>query len=59
MNGKGDKSRNNLSKRFRDNYDQIDWKKKDNPKEKPLSEGAMRALDRPSSYEQLPFEQHW
>lgn len=29
QNGKGDAPRNNQSQEFRDNYDAIDWRKKD------------------------------
>jgi len=30
QNGKGDSPRNNTSNKFRNNYSQINWKKKDN-----------------------------
>lgn len=33
MNGKGSKPRNCFSKKYKDNYDEINWKRK--PKEKP------------------------
>ena len=33
MNGKGDNPRNCFSKQFRDNYDSIDWSKKEKPPE--------------------------
>ncbi len=35
QNGKGDSPRNNTSRKFRDNYNKINWKKKiDKPKKK-------------------------
>ena len=40
MNGKGDRPRNNASKQFRSNYDDIDWGKED---EKPTYEQELRA----------------
>lgn len=39
--GKGDSARNNFSEKFRKNFDEIDWKKKDEkPKETTDTQGS-------------------
>jgi hypothetical protein len=42
--GKGDKPRNNFSRKFRDNYDSIDWGSS-KPKSKQKSERDQKTLE--------------
>lgn len=58
MNGKGSTPRN-LSRKFRDNFDTIDWKKTSSKPKKPLSPEAERAKLRPKNFFELPGREQW